>query len=329
MTTGSVPAGVSVRLSYQGIVEEFFVLCLSDILVRIASMGVLLDESKLILPRGAGVISGNELNDIIAATGEEGAEKGKDVMERLAAAKKVMLVGPKASDVEQVRAMKEDNTIRGFDQEMERARQRVNSPGGMASSSATTTRRSHGVSSLTSMREHFFGSIEVLSLPELENHPSIPSRERAEQLLKKLATDPAIVHIMHARHWTVGKLTELPPLGKVGISPACLLGLNKNNGEEICLRIRTDDLKGFRKYGVIIDTLLHELAHNVFSEHDNNFKMLNSELKKEYKDYHMKHIVNRLEEGGDPRGSSLRWDDSELDKSSENTSKDGRKLGRS
>lgn len=34
----------------------------------------------------------------------------------------------------------------------------------------------------------------------------------------------------------------------------------QNHGEEISLRLRTDDLKGFRKYESIKKTLLHELV---------------------------------------------------------------------
>jgi hypothetical protein len=34
----------------------------------------------------------------------------------------------------------------------------------------------------------------------------------------------------------------------------------QNMGEEISLRLRTDDLKGFRKYESIKKTLLHELV---------------------------------------------------------------------
>lgn len=34
----------------------------------------------------------------------------------------------------------------------------------------------------------------------------------------------------------------------------------QNHGEEISLRLRTDDLKGFRKYESIKTTLLHELV---------------------------------------------------------------------
>ncbi|GFP96132.1 ubiquitin and wlm domain-containing metalloprotease spcc1442.07c [Phtheirospermum japonicum] len=89
----------------------------------------------------------------------------------------------------------------------------------------------------------------TLSLPGIELNPPA---SRALELLHKLASDPGIVAIM-----------------------------NKNCGEEISLRLRTDDLKGFRKYESIKKTLLHELAHMVFSEHDSNFYALDSQLNKE------------------------------------------------
>ena len=85
----------------------------------------------------------------------------------------------------------------------------------------------------------------------------------------------------HACRWSVGKLSEMPPEGKVGVSPVCILGVNINSGQEISLRLRTDDLRGFRRYERIRETLVHELAHMVFSEHDNSFKELNSQLLRE------------------------------------------------
>ena len=60
-----------------------------------------------------------------------------------------------------------------------------------------------------------------------------------------------------------------------------LLGLNVNGGQEIKLRLRTDDLLGFRNYNKIRDTLVHELTHNVWGDHDNKFKELNSRLLRE------------------------------------------------
>ena len=71
-----------------------------------------------------------------------------------------------------------------------------------------------------------------------------------------------------AKHkWSVGSLSELYPEGYVGVSDVCILGLNENAGQRILLRIRTDDLKGFRKILTIRKTLYHELAHNVYGEH--------------------------------------------------------------
>lgn len=56
----------------------------------------------------------------------------------------------------------------------------------------------------------------------------------------------------------------------------------ENKGEEISLRLRTDDFQGFRKYHVIIETVLHELAHMIHSDHDARFHELNRKLNKEY-----------------------------------------------
>ena len=70
-----------------------------------------------------------------------------------------------------------------------------------------------------------------------------PGADQAMKLLKTLAADPGIVQIMNAYKWTVLKLSEMPPEGKVGVSPVCILGVNINAGQEISLRLRTDDLK--------------------------------------------------------------------------------------
>ena len=54
------------------------------------------------------------------------------------------------------------------------------------------------------------------------------------------------------------------------------LGLNRNRGEVIELRLRTDAYDGYRDYKVIRKTLCHELAHNVHGEHDNNVRSFSS-----------------------------------------------------
>jgi hypothetical protein len=61
-----------------------------------------------------------------------------------------------------------------------------------------------------------------------------------------LLTEPFCVCV-HQR-WSVGCLAEMYPDGKVGVDPVCVLGLNQNKGQKILLRLRTDDLQGFRKF---------------------------------------------------------------------------------
>ncbi|KAH7279838.1 hypothetical protein KP509_37G039500 [Ceratopteris richardii] len=125
---------------------------------------------------------------------------------------------------------------------------------------------------------YIFCDFRTLQLPGIELNPPA---NRALDIMHKLASDPGIVAIMNKHRWRVQLMTEMAPVGYVGISPKCLLGYNKNQGEEISLRLRTDDLKGFRKYESIKSTLLHELAHMVHSEHDNNFHALNKQLNEE------------------------------------------------
>lgn len=125
---------------------------------------------------------------------------------------------------------------------------------------------------------YIFCDFRTLELPGIKLNPP-PSK--ALRIMHILACDPGIIAIMNKHRWRVGIMTELAPVGYVGISPKCILGFNKNHGEEISLRLRTDDLEGFRKYESIKKTLLHELAHMVHSEHDAKFlaleKLLNEE----------------------------------------------------
>eukprot|EP00438_Fugacium_kawagutii_P004606 Skav228997 [mRNA] locus=scaffold127:199578:200786:+ [translate_table: standard] len=65
-----------------------------------------------------------------------------------------------------------------------------------------------------------------------------------------------------------------------------LLGYNQNFGGMIVLRLRTDTLKGFRPYHDLINTLIHELTHNVWGPHDHNFWKLFGELKAQYMRFH-------------------------------------------
>jgi hypothetical protein len=123
---------------------------------------------------------------------------------------------------------------------------------------------------------HTFAAFRALDAP-----PGLaltPSPAAALRLLHTLAADAGIASLLSRHRWRVGLLSEMPPEGKVGVSESCVLGYNVNKGQEIALRLRTDDWRGFRRYERIRETLIHELAHMVHSEHGFPFKALNSAL---------------------------------------------------
>ncbi|RQM17776.1 hypothetical protein DD237_001658 [Peronospora effusa] len=97
-------------------------------------------------------------------------------------------------------------------------------------------------------------------------------KEKAQEILEKLAKDRGILAVLAKHKWSVGVLAEMSPDGKVGVDPVCVLGLNQNKGQKILLRLRTDDLLGFRKYLSI---------KKVHSEHDQKFYQLMRQVEKE------------------------------------------------
>ncbi|CAM9813657.1 unnamed protein product [Choristocarpus tenellus] len=115
----------------------------------------------------------------------------------------------------------------------------------------------------------------------IETLPGLPEEDKARAILESLANDPGIKAVLEKHQWTVGALCEMYPEGKVGVSKVCVMGLNQNSGMKILLRLRTDDLKGFRKILSIRKVLFHELAHNEFSDHDDNFYRLMRQVERE------------------------------------------------
>lgn len=119
---------------------------------------------------------------------------------------------------------------------------------------------------------------------ELKPLPQFKDSEKAREILEDLATDPGFLAVMRKHRWTVGTLSEMYPEGLVGIDPVCVLGLNVNKGQEIKLRLRTDDLQGFRKRLDIRKVLCHELSHNVHGDHDEKFYKLMRQIERELED---------------------------------------------
>lgn len=137
------------------------------------------------------------------------------------------LLASTAEEVDQASSAK-DLRIRGFEDEERLALQR--------------RAASHLVSPKPPSGPFTFRSFAPWDLPGLQPPPA-----QALALLHRLAADPGIAAVMTRHKWTVGQLSEMPPEGKVGVSPVCILGVNINQGQEISLRLRTDDLRGFRK----------------------------------------------------------------------------------
>jgi hypothetical protein len=191
----------------------------------------------------------------------------------------LLLASTSADDVQQIKAFKPDPLLKSIEDETRdhenRLRRTIELQG-----------ESPWGAGADQDGEYRFDRLEVLF------KRMRPAPFEAEKLLKKLATDPAIVQIMKSRRFKVGTLCELDPLdadiqqAQKGEGDKCLLGWNRNFGQRIALRLRTDDFQSFRKYDSIVNTLIHELVHNIHGNHDEAFWKLFDELNSEYRQYH-------------------------------------------
>ncbi|GER48234.1 ubiquitin and WLM domain-containing protein, partial [Striga asiatica] len=127
--------------------------------------------------------------------------------------KSIIMMGVPEDEVDELlRNAKVDLRIAGFDEEERRLKQRSG----------------HGSYSLQKLPQgnYIFCDFRTLSLPGIELNPPA---SKALELLHKLASDPGIIAIMNKHRWRVGILTEMAPVGYVGISPKCILGFNQEN----------------------------------------------------------------------------------------------------
>jgi hypothetical protein len=114
--------------------------------------------------------------------------------------------------------------------------------------------------------------------------PYLPNPERSLAFLQRLKDDPGVKASMRKHKWTVPLLTEMNPIEHTQSNhegTSRTLGLNRNAGEVIELRLRTDAYDGYRDYKTIRKTLCHEMAHNVFGPHDRNFWELCKQVERE------------------------------------------------
>jgi len=119
---------------------------------------------------------------------------------------------------------------------------------------------------------------------QLRPLPNLPHPSRSLAFLERLKADPGIKTAMRKHKFSVGLLTEMDPLSYTESNhegTTRILGLNRNKGEVIELRLRTDAYDGYRDYKTIRNTLCHELAHNVHGPHDRNFWDLCHQIERE------------------------------------------------
>lgn len=121
----------------------------------------------------------------------------------------------------------------------------------------------------------------------------LPNPEKSRRFLERLANDPGIKASMRKHKFSVGLLTEMNPAEHT-THESKTLGLNRNAGEVIELRLRTDRYDGYRDYKVIRKTLCHELSHNVWGDHDRNFWNLTKEIEQEVERNDTLHGGHRL-----------------------------------
>ena len=126
--------------------------------------------------------------------------------------------------------------------------------------------------------------------------PYLPNPERSQRFLERLANDPGIKTAMRIHKFSVGLLTEMNPAEHT-TQESRTLGLNRNRGEVIELRLRTDRYDGYRDYRVIRKTLCHELSHNVWGDHDRNFWDLTKQIEQEVERADWKHGGHQLAQG--------------------------------
>jgi hypothetical protein len=93
-------------------------------------------------------------------------------------------------------------------------------------------------------------------------------------MLRKIAS--MVKPIMRQRSWYVNTLAEFYP------QEHNLLGMNTNQGQIIQLRLRhAGDETQFLPFEQILDTMLHELTHNVHGPHNQHFHALWAKLREE------------------------------------------------
>lgn len=111
-----------------------------------------------------------------------------------------------------------------------------------------------------------------------------PGEDEARKILERIAKQ--VQPIMRKHKWRVKLLSEFCP------SNPSLLGLNVGGGVNVKLRLRRPNRDwDFFPFDQVLDTMLHELCHNVHGPHNASFYKLWDELRKECEELMAKGIT--------------------------------------
>ena len=150
-------------------------------------------------------------------------------------------------------------------------------------SAASAPRRQGPIKAATPARNRDYKRIQdeaQYTFQTLRPLPYLPNPDRSLRFLERLRDDAGIKAAMRTHKFSVPLLTEMDPAMHT-TQDSRTLGLNRNQGEVIELRLRTDAYDGYRDYKTIRNTLCHELAHNVWGPHDRNFWNLCKQIERE------------------------------------------------
>jgi hypothetical protein len=150
-------------------------------------------------------------------------------------------------------------------------------------SAASAPRRPGPIKAATPARNRDYKKIQEeaqYTFHTLRPLPYLPNPDRSLRFLERLRDDAGIKAAMRTHKFSVPLLTEMDPAMHT-TQESRTLGLNRNQGEVIELRLRTDAYDGYRDYKTIRNTLCHELAHNVWGPHDRNFWNLCKQIERE------------------------------------------------
>ena len=199
---------------------------------------------------------------------------------------KLLVVASSTHDIARVQERRSDPTIRGFDQEQS-----------MKSARVITNADDFWGPGTSQDKNYKFCRLNACTWQSFGHRPTdeTPHAFLAMQLLEKLSTDPGVVAIMKERELVVGTLAEMDPIDDRFMNKTqqqnpgiCLLGYNTNAGMRIELKLRNDNLRGFRPYPLLVATLIHELSHNWVGEHNLLFWTNYGQMRVEYLYTHLR-----------------------------------------